>query len=583
MDSTFDGSGTGCAGDPAVLDAGPRSRGAAAGAMQRLRARFDALTAWYDKRPLALDVTLAGAVTLVGAVLRFVKLGDIPYGVHPDEAQIGTDAFRIIDHGWIGVYSHAALGVPTLNAYIDAPAIWLLGHTAFTLRLPFAIVGIAAVALTYVLVRVAFGRIEAFFASLLLAISYWHIFYSRLAHSSISYPTVLLGVWICIMLGVKTRRWGWFAGGGALMGLGVYAYNVYPIAIVAVAVFAVVMALVHYRKRDDLRWWAGSMGLCFAMALAVALPFVIYISDPDSYYWKHIEDYSHVSVTKSPEYLDADTAGRARIIAGQLRDFAATYAWDSTPDIIDANGIRPTFDPLTLILLGTGLLLLWRHRREPLAIAAVCSILIVPLPAVTQRGSMMREPLGVAPYAMFIAALPLAAVWRGALRADAGPRAAIASGVLAVIAVLAVITVHDYFWTWRKDRLTRFVYHSEITSASSYLRTLPRGEYVYFYSERHPLSLETRQFLAPGVHGEDRSREFSGAGGSIEGIDRSRPVVLVLLGDYLALLPDIEAAYPGGTERIAMRDGKTEFYAYELPPREAALTPSSPASALAPR
>ncbi len=169
---------------------------------------------FFAAHPLAIDVALVAAVTLVAALLRLIRLGDIPYGVHPDEAQIGLDAFRISRDHWIGVYSHAALGVPTLNAYIDWPGIWLLGHTAFSLRLPLALVGLAAVPLLYVLVRVAYGRLEAFFAALLLGVSYWHLFYSRVAHSSISYPTIMLAALLCLMLGLTQRRLWWFVPAG---------------------------------------------------------------------------------------------------------------------------------------------------------------------------------------------------------------------------------------------------------------------------------------------------------------------------------------------------------------------------------
>ena len=80
-----------------------------------------------------------------------------------------------------------------------------------------------------------------------------------------------------------------------------------------------------------------------------------------------------------------------------------------------------------------------------------------------------------------------------------------------------------------------------------------------------PFRLETRQFLARDAQGEDRSREFSGADGSIEGIDRSREAVFVLLEPYFDLLPVIEARYPGGTSVESRRDGKLEFLAYVLP------------------
>jgi hypothetical protein len=126
--------------------------------------------------------------------------------------------------------------------------------------------------------------------------------------------------------------------------------------------------------------------------------------------------------------------------------------------------------------------------------------------------------------------------------------------------------VHDYFWTWRRDKFVQFVYHAEITAASEYMRTLSSDEYVYFYSDRHPLKLETRQFLAPDVHGEDRSVEFSRfRGGSIAISDRSRPAVFVLLGPYRTLLPQLETAHPGGHLVVGTHDGVTQFVAYEVP------------------
>jgi len=516
--------------------------------------------------PRALDGTLIAIVTALAAVLRLVKLGDIPYGVHPDEAQIGTDAFRISQDQWIGVYSHAALGVPTLNAYLTWPGIWLLGHTAFSLRLPLALVGLAAVPLLYLLVRVSYGRLEAFFASLLLAISYWHLFYSRVAHSSISYPTILLAALLCIMLGLRQMRWPWFAAGGALLGLGIYAYNVDAIALVAAAAFFVAMALLRFRRRSELRRWCALAGVTAAVALVVALPFAWYVSNPDAYYWKHIDDYRNTGVLRTQEYRDAGTIEKAKIIGLQVRDFASAYTWEGQPDIIDANGLRPMFDRVFLVLLACGAVLAYRKRREPMIVLAACCIAIVPLPALLQRGSMMREPLGAAPFAMFIAALPLSALWRIALRDEDRRRALAGALVASALALIFTATVHDYFWTFRRDGLTRYVYHSEMTSASLYMRTLPEDAYVYFYSERHPLSLETRTYLAPGVQGEDRSREFSDRAASIDDVDSSRPVVFVLLGDYLELLPSIEQQYPGGVERKVTRGADAEFYAYELEP-----------------
>jgi len=522
------------------------------------------LRRFYEGDPTALDLTLLTLVTAVAAVLRLAWLGAIPYGVHPDEAQVGTDAHRILHGDFLGVYTHAALGQPSGHAYLTTPAIWLLGNSAFALRLPLALVGLAAIPLLYLLVRVSFRRAEAFFASAMLAVSYWHMFYSRVAHWSISYGTVVLAVLLCVMLGMRSRRRAWFATAGALLGLGVYTYNVYPIAVVAVLAFLAIITWTRYRA--DLRWWTGCMLWMGGASLVVAAPMLNYLADPDAYYWAHVDNYSQANVTRSTEFHHASAWGKVEIVAGQARTFVRAYTTTAHHDSIDGNGLRPMFDPMTLLLLALGAVMAVRLRREPMVIAALCCVLIIPLPAIPQRESIMRQPLGAAPFVMFIAALPLAAVWRAATTMRRWPGAASIAVVCAALALIAGLTVRDYFWTWRKSDWAWRYYASQMTSASIYMRDLPPDTLIYFYSGGATINLETRQFLAPDVHGVDRSSEFSPYHGSIDNPDRTRPVAYVLLGKYLSLLPEIEQRFPGGRERIATRDGRTEFYAYELPP-----------------
>ena len=89
------------------------------------RATRGAVRSYYDRHPRALDATLLLFVTAVAAALRFVRLGGIPYGVHSDEAQLGTDSHKILQGDFIGVYTHAVLGQPSGHAYLTLPSIWL--------------------------------------------------------------------------------------------------------------------------------------------------------------------------------------------------------------------------------------------------------------------------------------------------------------------------------------------------------------------------------------------------------------------------------------------------------------------------
>ncbi len=495
--------------------------------------------------------------------MRLTLLGDIPYGVHSDEAQVGTDAHRIISDGWIGVYTHAALGQPAGHAYLTTPSIWLLGDTAFALRLPLALVATLQIPLLYLLVRVLANRLEAFLAAALLTVSYWQLFYSRVAHWSISYGTVTLAALLCLALGMRSGRRRWFVAAGVLLGLGVYTYNIYPIALVAVAVFLAVVTWTRYRT--ELRPWLARLALTAGVAFVVALPMIWYVSDPNAYYWDHVTNYSEVDVTKSPEFKQASAWGKAKLIGEQARTFVEAYTWSGKLDNVDGNGLRPMFDLPTLLLLAAGIVLAVRRRREPMVIAALCCFVIIPLPAVLQRGSIMRQPVAAAPFAMYIAALPLASAIRAARSRPAPTRALAAASAAAFIALIATITVRDYFWTWRKDDWPRYVYFSQMTSASLYMRTLPRSTNV--------LLLQRAREHQPGDAAVPRARrawrrpfrEFGPIGAAYIDIARDHePTTFVLLGDYLDWLPEIEAAYPGGVARTATRDGKTEFSAYEL-------------------
>lgn len=531
---------------------------------------IDAISRHAEARPWLIDAALLVWLTASAAALRLTLLGRIPYGVHPDEAQVGTDVHKILDGDLLGVYTFAALGQPSGHAYLSTPAIWLLGDSALSVRITMALTGVLAIPLLYLLVRVTMGRLEAFLAATLLSVSYWHLLYSRVAHWSISYGTVLLAVLLCVTLGMQQRRRAWFVAGGALLGLGVYTYNIYPIAVIALFAFLAIMSLIKLRAggdaaRDDAAWWLRSSLTLAGVSFVVALPFLIYISDPDAYYWKHIDNYSEVGVARSDEFGDASLGGRIELIGEQAWTFVKAYTYDAPLDIVDANGVRPVFDPLTLLLMAAGIVFAIKRRREPMIIAMLCCLLIIPLPAVLQRGSIMRQPVAAAPYVALLAALPLAAILRAAWRRPAEVRSFAIAVVTACVAMVSVITVRDYFWTWRQHEFVRFIYYSQFTTASLYMRDLPDNTYVYFYNDRASINLETRPFLARDVMGEDRSREFSDHDASIEGIDRATPVAFVLMDGYLDLLPSLRERYPGGYVRRVERDGKPEFIAYELP------------------
>src|SRR3989304_3961011 len=135
---------------------------------------------------------LVGILTLV-ALLRFWKLDSYP-ALNADEAAIGYNAYSLIETGrdehgnpWPIHFQSFNDYKPGLYFYLVLPFVKFLGLNEWSVRLPGAILGVATVFVVYLLVLELgiLGRLgknhrtPASLAALMLAISPWHIHFSR--------------------------------------------------------------------------------------------------------------------------------------------------------------------------------------------------------------------------------------------------------------------------------------------------------------------------------------------------------------------------------------------------------------------
>jgi 4-amino-4-deoxy-L-arabinose transferase-like glycosyltransferase len=101
-------------------------------------------------------------------------------GFQGDEATVGLEAHRIMEQGWIGVFTPASGGVPAGYYYLAVLPIRLLGDTILAVRLISAMADTLRVVCLYILLRRSFGWAKAVAGSLLLAVSGWHIQFARI-------------------------------------------------------------------------------------------------------------------------------------------------------------------------------------------------------------------------------------------------------------------------------------------------------------------------------------------------------------------------------------------------------------------
>ncbi len=128
------------------------------------------------------------AVTILAAVLRFYRLGDIPTGFHRDEAFLGYNAYSILKTSrdmsgkLFPLHLQSFIYSPAGYSYLSIPFIKIFDLNPFSVRFASALFGILTIPLTFLLAEILTkNRRISLLTAILLAISPWHINLSRIA------------------------------------------------------------------------------------------------------------------------------------------------------------------------------------------------------------------------------------------------------------------------------------------------------------------------------------------------------------------------------------------------------------------
>ena len=230
------------------------------------------------KHYLTNTKVLVVAIVFLAAILRLWQLGAVPISPDWDEASLGYNAYSILKTGKdeYGNFLPVVLRSfddykPALYAYLIIPFITLFDLSVLAVRLPSALIGIFTVALTYFFVVEIIKRKEmALLSSFLLAISPWHIQFSRTAFEASSGMTLNLLMAYFFIRGLKRP---WFLVAAAVCGgLSIYMYQsekVFTPLLMLLLVATSLTLLVKISRRVLIT--------AFLIGLLVLLPMVLYI------------------------------------------------------------------------------------------------------------------------------------------------------------------------------------------------------------------------------------------------------------------------------------------------------------------
>ncbi|MFC1625338.1 ArnT family glycosyltransferase [Patescibacteria group bacterium] len=168
-------------------------------------------------------------ILFIGSFFRLWQLDSVPPGLYPDEAINGNNAREALETGnykWFYLDNNGREGL-----YINTIALSLkfFGNEPWAIRLVSTIFGILTILGLFLLTRKLFNDRIALFSSFFLAISFWHIIFSRIGFRAIMAPFFL--VWAFYFLYSKRAVLA-----GLLFGLGFHSYIGYRIAPLILAI-----------------------------------------------------------------------------------------------------------------------------------------------------------------------------------------------------------------------------------------------------------------------------------------------------------------------------------------------------------
>lgn len=145
-------------------------------------------------------------ILILGFILRFYELGQIPSSLNRDEAAIGFNAYSILKTGrdeWgeklpLSFKSFGDYKSP-LYIYLTTIPVALFGLNEFSVRFWGSIAGFLTILITYLLTKELLKSLMSLIVSFLLAISPWHIFYSRFsfeANLALLFNVTIIYFWV---------------------------------------------------------------------------------------------------------------------------------------------------------------------------------------------------------------------------------------------------------------------------------------------------------------------------------------------------------------------------------------------------
>ena len=219
-----------------------------------------------------------GILTAVFLFTRLYELGQIPRGIHVDEAGMAFDALGLANYGvdrWLKhlpVYlTNYDSGQSALYAYLAAICIKIFGFSMTVIRLPAVFSGGLVLVFGYLICKEFWGGTKALFAALLVVICPYFIMASRIGLDCNLFLGFFTMAVYLLVLAVKREKLRYYVLAGFSCGLVLYTY---AISWMTMPVF--LLLFIIYMLRCGKMSWKRLFALGISVFL-LAVPLLLFL------------------------------------------------------------------------------------------------------------------------------------------------------------------------------------------------------------------------------------------------------------------------------------------------------------------
>lgn len=496
-------------------------------------------------------------ILISAAIVRIVRLEQIPFGFWYDEATNGLNAINILhEPGYLPILFGDA-NLPAHFNYLIALSMRIFGFSVFSVRFVSAFFGIATVAAAFFTGTELFNRKVGLFLAFFLAFSRWDINWSRIGMHGVAVPFFELLAVGLIFKALRTQKLILYAFTGLALGFGFLFYfplRFFPILIVLILLF------IFQMQRDFFRQNYVALLLVILAAIIAVLPFFQYSVEHPGEFFSRMQNTSIFSPNSGEQSWQAviETAKEHLLMFNYQGDRNGRH---------NLSGM-PMLDPVSGSLMVLGLAICIKNFNKTKYFLIVSWFILMLLPGIFSlnfESPQSYRSIGSLPAAYLLAVVPLyylSELWQQSNSALKNLFYRIFMFLL--IGIVIVTNLSIYFNYQQNSTSSWLEFSAKDTIIGNEMAKLSQD--ADFYVSSLYFGTPTIQFLAPNVKNAKALETYDSFPMKF---DHTRDAVIYLDASQTNLFDQLKDFYPHGDyQKIREPNGMIVLYEIRLRPQD---------------